>query len=454
MKIQCPHCKAKFNTPDEYRGKKVKCPKCKEQFEVVPQIDVQKEISQETLSDDSGFTTKLLIAVISGALCLVVGLGSGVLLTIPNRGKTKAEIATLETKLNEIQTAAQNKVRSAETETARYRDELKRISAEHERINAELERTKKALRASAQKSESSDIKANPPPVEKHEIVKLNYTVLSENIHDVPIKTQVELNILVSGDISDTGLRKLLNELYSSIKARTGFQYHTSPTNIYIYAFTSKDRYESASGQWIAMLQKSPGDLKPTISINQHQIAQLGKKPEKRFGLSEEERKKIWKEIIQIEDNALKEAEEKFPDQPEKSLRVGQVFRLTKETPLMPELEPADPLKAIGKIQRLTPRTTIKVLEVSMPRQTPWYFVEARSTSRKLLGKGWINSIALVGQGQADLKKQIEKQINLERILIEEHKNKIANKYGLTPEQLKEISIEGISNDWPMPKPVP
>lgn len=32
METQCPHCKAKFNAPDEYIGKQAKCPKCKQAF--------------------------------------------------------------------------------------------------------------------------------------------------------------------------------------------------------------------------------------------------------------------------------------------------------------------------------------------------------------------------------------------------------------------------------------
>ena len=32
MKTQCPHCKAKFKAPNEYKDKKVKCLKCKESF--------------------------------------------------------------------------------------------------------------------------------------------------------------------------------------------------------------------------------------------------------------------------------------------------------------------------------------------------------------------------------------------------------------------------------------
>jgi hypothetical protein len=32
-----------------------------------------------------------------------------------------------------------------------------------------------------------------------------YSILSEDVYDIPLKTQVELNILVSGEISETGL---------------------------------------------------------------------------------------------------------------------------------------------------------------------------------------------------------------------------------------------------------
>lgn len=144
------------------------------------------------------------------------------------------------------------------------------------------------------------------------IVLPTYSVLDEDIYDVPVKTQVTLNILVSGEISEPGLRALLNQLYSSTKARRGFKYHDSPTNIYIYAFTTKERAESGMGQWIAMLQKSYDDIKPTISINERQITQLGAKPEEKFGLSEAKRKQIWSEIVKAEDRATREVEQKYP----------------------------------------------------------------------------------------------------------------------------------------------
>lgn len=187
-----------------------------------------------------------------------------------------------------------------------------------------------------------------------------HIILKEDVVDSPIKTQVTLEALVTGEISAPGLKILLDQLYSSTKAKKGFKYHDSPTSIYIYAYTSKERAESGMGQWIAMLQKADAETSPTISINERQIAQLGAEPEERFGLSEEKRKEIWKELILIEDRAMEEALKRYP-------------------------------------------------------------------------------------------KELEKQIEMERRLIDEHKNRLAEENGLTQEEIKRISIEGLEKDWPFPR---
>ena len=36
MKTRCPHCRTKFNTPDEHEGKKIKCTKCGQPFVIAP----------------------------------------------------------------------------------------------------------------------------------------------------------------------------------------------------------------------------------------------------------------------------------------------------------------------------------------------------------------------------------------------------------------------------------
>lgn len=176
---------------------------------------------------------------------------------------------------------------------------------------------------------------------------LKYTILNEDVYDAPVKTQVTLSVLVSGEISETGLKNLLNQLYSSTKARKGFKYHDSPTSIYIYAYTSKERAESGMAQWIAMLQKADAETKPTTNINERQLAQLGAEPEERFGLSEEKRKEIWKELILIEDRAMKEAEKQYPEEWEKEIEMQRRLIDENENKLAEKYELAP--EQLGKI---------------------------------------------------------------------------------------------------------
>lgn len=174
------------------------------------------------------------------------------------------------------------------------------------------------------------------------------------------------------------------------------------------------------------------------------------KNENQFELSEAKRKVIWKELVLADDRAANEAEERYPIDPTQSLHVGQAFKLTKETPLMPELEPKDPMTALKKVLRVPSRTTIKILKIAMKGQTSWYYVTATNTFGTYIGTGWINSIALTGQLQVDVKQQAKKQGELEDLLKDKYESELAKKYGLTHKQLESINIEGLENNWPLP----
>lgn len=152
----------------------------------------------------------------------------------------------------------------------------------------------------------------------------DYIVLNEDVSDAPVKTQVVMDILVSGEITKEGLETLLNDLYSSIKQRTGFEYHDHPNAIYIRAYTSQERAES--GMQIAMLEKNAVNDSPLITINENQIAQLGAKSDEKFGLSEEQRKEIWKAYILAERQAREEADKKYP--PEQVTTKEELRRLS------------------------------------------------------------------------------------------------------------------------------
>jgi len=74
-----------------------------------------------------------------------------------------------------------------------------------------------------------------------------------------------------------------------------------------------------------------------------------------------------------------------------ALVIGNRYRLGKDTPLMPEYEPLEPLSAIPHIKTLSKGGVFKVIDIRKKRHTPWYYVECEGK------KGWINCIALVGQ---------------------------------------------------------
>ncbi len=79
------------------------------------------------------------------------------------------------------------------------------------------------------------------------------------------------------------------------------------------------------------------------------------------------------------------------------LEIGSSYRLSGETPLMPEFEPADPLSAITRMTSLPATSTIVVRERREKRGTPWYRAEAYGPGGNRIGQGWINSGALIGQ---------------------------------------------------------
>ena len=73
------------------------------------------------------------------------------------------------------------------------------------------------------------------------------------------------------------------------------------------------------------------------------------------------------------------------------LEVHSVYTVSRNTPVMPEIEPADPIGAIAAIRSLNPNDEFTVMEVRSHRGTPWYRVRTK------FGEGWINSTALLGQ---------------------------------------------------------
>lgn len=142
---------------------------------------------------------------------------------------------------------------------------------------------------------------------------IEHTIHNEDVYDAPIKTQITLEVIVNTEnLNEQNIKYLLNYLYDKTKKRTGFQYHKNPTNIFIYAFTTKDKAESGMGQWVGMISKSYDETIPKISISETQLKSLNEVEEEKWGLTHNQRFEIWNKRIRLEDKAQLEADKKYP----------------------------------------------------------------------------------------------------------------------------------------------
>ncbi|NZA28657.1 hypothetical protein H0E84_19975 [Luteimonas sp. SJ-92] len=142
---------------------------------------------------------------------------------------------------------------------------------------------------------------------------ITYLVIDEKVSDTPIKTQIEQQIVVSSVPTRAGLEDEIFRRYRSARARRGFRHHNVATNIYIYVYGTKEQANAGQGLWIGMIAMGPLDKEePRVLISEERLAALSHVPEERFGLSEEERKKVFRESAAAEDRATREAMARVP----------------------------------------------------------------------------------------------------------------------------------------------
>ena len=159
---------------------------------------------------------------------------------------------------------------------------------------------------------------------------------------------------------------------------------------------------------------------------------------------DEARKLIWEEIVRAEDRALAEAERRIPYPYHEHLEVGSTHHLSAGFHLMPEIPPGEPLSLtfFDEVQSIPSGSTVLVLDVAGVEDSPWYHVQVVG-----VGEGWVNSPALYSSFEQENEQRLLERIEMEGILIEEHRDALAQRHGLTREQLHKIEREGILKGW-------
>ena len=142
---------------------------------------------------------------------------------------------------------------------------------------------------------------------------LSYELAEENTHEAPIKTQVERRLVVPLSHTPEQLCRILNEQFDEVMDLRGFEHHTKPTNVYIYAHDTEEKAMAGGSTWIAMLAFSQGDSAPELTIDEDRLASLREPPSERFGFDEEMRKIVYWELVAIEREAAEIAMREYPN---------------------------------------------------------------------------------------------------------------------------------------------
>jgi hypothetical protein len=135
---------------------------------------------------------------------------------------------------------------------------------------------------------------------------LQYKALPPELTETLSHASVVQKCIVSGRVTEAGLRSLLGRLYAEVSRMGGFQRFEHPDSIQIMLFTNEEDATSNMALWIAMLCDWDGPAK--IQINEAKLKDLNAPPQPRMGLSDEHRRKIFWEACIASNRAYAETD--------------------------------------------------------------------------------------------------------------------------------------------------
>ncbi|WP_293924340.1 hypothetical protein [Sphingobacterium sp. UBA6320] len=147
-------------------------------------------------------------------------------------------------------------------------------------------------------------------IKNDQIKLLGYEILPPTISTSSNRTLYRANIILKGDdgLNEERNRQLLLHIYDSIR-NTSYR----PNAINLFLFQTLEHSESGMGQWIARISKAKIENGPTISVQNFKTNienDLAQDEGKSFSLND--RKMIFKKIIEAEDKSMQLADKKYP----------------------------------------------------------------------------------------------------------------------------------------------
>ena len=161
-------------------------------------------------------------------------------------------------------------------------------------------------------------------------------------------------------------------------------------------------------------------------------------------LTEKQRKEVFNKIQLLSVRADQESIGINPLDAAQGLSTGEVFQLTKQTPLLFDITP------MGQGKPIPPGYFIKLKSIDTKDGSTWFEVAVTDPNKKFWGKGYINQIALIGQrkpGALSPKEVTEQQYAISKRIFSKYEQELAREYNITTNDLMAISIEAVEKGW-------
>lgn len=290
-----------------------------------------------------------------------------------------------------------------------------------------------------------------PSAQTEQFPTVRYEIFDEVREGDSNKTKAALRIIVAGELSRSSLHKVLRRAQADVEAQVRSE--NQRMHLVIWAYVSKLHAQSQE-LWLARLKQTE-KTPPQIQFNENQLKLLSRPPERKFGLSEEERKTLWQTMQTIHQQAQQTAMERFPLEAKNFKEAGQFFRLSERSPLLlAEPFAVDPPAEMTGAVSLAEQTTLQLLHSIFFQGRAWHYVEAKPPLEETLQVGWMDSLNLLRQEHLPDEAYEKKIQTLAEDIQREEQKELAGRVGLSLQQLEDIGVEGILKNWPLPGEAP
>ena len=153
----------------------------------------------------------------------------------------------------------------------------------------------------------------------------SFIVVEDLVRDTTTKGEIEMHIVVPLIFEEEAARALLRQLHDDAVSRTRFEHRVAADSVFIFLYGTEAEAKLGGGNWFAKLVRLGRGQEPVVQIDLPKLQRVGvvehrpeerkgaKKPKRRFGLTETQRKEVFYELLLLEDKAWRKANGRYPD---------------------------------------------------------------------------------------------------------------------------------------------